>query len=116
LVERDWRFRLDDIDAAIADIEAIVLTRSDDALDKLEQTDRLLHRALKNAFAELGEAVKGLPASETNRHPHVPWRGLAGQRDIVVHAYFSVEPALLRQTVLDDFPPLKAALAVLRAG
>jgi uncharacterized protein with HEPN domain len=114
VVKRDDRVRrIADIRAAVEDIERIVLARTDDELDALETTERLLWRALKNAFAELGEAVKALPPADLASHPAVPWRALAGQRDIVVHAYFAVEMSLLRRTVTDDFPPLKAALDAL---
>jgi uncharacterized protein with HEPN domain len=44
-------------------------------------TDRLAYRAVKNALAELGEAVKALPEDVRKRNPEVDWKGFAGLRD-----------------------------------
>jgi len=39
----------------------------------------------------LGEAVKRLPEDLRDRHPHVPWRKVAGTRDYIAHGYDSVD-------------------------
>jgi uncharacterized protein with HEPN domain len=39
----------------------------------------------------LGEAVKRLPDELRNRHPHVPWKKIAGTRDYIAHGYDSVD-------------------------
>jgi uncharacterized protein with HEPN domain len=35
----------------------------------------------------MGEAVKRLSAEFQNQHPEVPWRDIAGMRDILTHYY-----------------------------
>ncbi len=35
----------------------------------------------------MGEAVKNLPYDLRNEHPEVPWRDIAGLKDIVIHQY-----------------------------
>jgi uncharacterized protein with HEPN domain len=39
----------------------------------------------------LGEAVKRLPDDLRNRHPHLPWKTIAGTRDYIAHGYDSVD-------------------------
>lgn len=34
-------------------------------------------------------------------------------RNVIVHAYFSVEPRIVWQTIQDDLPPVRIALAQL---
>lgn len=38
----------------------------------------------------IGEAVKNLPASFKVKHGEVPWKQMAGMRDVLIHEYFSV--------------------------
>ena len=39
----------------------------------------------------IGEAVKNLSPSFRTEHPDVPWKQIAGLRDILIHHYFGVD-------------------------
>ena len=39
----------------------------------------------------LGEASKGIPADIKSRAPNLNWKGIAGMRDRLIHAYFNVD-------------------------
>jgi len=39
----------------------------------------------------IGEAVKNLPREFKNKYPHIPWKEIAGTRDILIHHYFGVD-------------------------
>jgi uncharacterized protein with HEPN domain len=56
----------------------------------------------------IGEAVKNLPGSIRDQYPAVPWREIAGARDLLIHEYFRVDLALAWQMVKDDLPRLAA--------
>ncbi len=107
---RGTRERLEDIRDAAEDALAFAAGLDDAAFAALPTADRRTYRALKNALAEIGEAVKLLPPDLLARHPAVDWRGWAGLRDIVSHQYFSLELPRLRPTIRDELPALLAAV------
>jgi uncharacterized protein with HEPN domain len=107
---RGIRDRLGDIRAAAEDALAFTVGLDQATFADLQTADRRTYRALKNALAEIGEAVKLLPPELLARHPNVDWRGWAGLRDVVSHQYFSLESSRLRATVVDELPGLLQAI------
>jgi uncharacterized protein with HEPN domain len=110
LNRRSPRAWLDDISAAAHDAAAFAEGMDEPAFEALPSADPRTYRALKNALAEIGEAVKLLPADLLARHPGVDWRGWAGLRDIVSHQYFRLQTARLYITIREDIPPLLIAV------
>ena len=54
----------------------------------------------------IGEAVKRIPDSLREAHSDVPWREIAGARDVVVHEYFRLDLELVWEMVRSDVPQL----------
>lgn len=107
---RGTRERLEDVRAAAEDAIAFVGGLDEGAFAALPETDRRPYRALKNALAEIGEAVKLLPPDLLARHRGVDWRGWAGLRDVVAHQYFGLELPRLRPAIVDELPVLLDAV------
>jgi len=59
----------------------------------------------------IGEAVKNLPDELKKEHPEIPWRDIAGLRDIVVHQYFGLDLELIWDVVEKDIPDLKPRIS-----
>lgn len=62
----------------------------------------------------IGEAVKNLPDDLKREHPQIPWRDIAGLRDIVVHQYFGLDLELIWYVIKEDIPQLKPRILSVR--
>ena len=74
------------------------------------EADRRAVDAVLRNLEVIGEAVKGLPEELRPRHPEIPWRKIAGFRDVLIHACFRVDPDLVRDIVRHHVPALLAAV------
>ena len=70
------------------------LTSAED-LGKDERTLLAVIRCLE----VIGEAAKRIPLDLHRKHPGVPWRGMMGMRDKVIHGYFGVDAEVVWRTV-----------------
>lgn len=55
----------------------------------------------------IGEAVKSIPQDLKHKFPKIPWKEIAGMRDIIVHEYFKVDLLLTWEVTTKDIPKLK---------
>lgn len=56
----------------------------------------------------IGEATKQLSHDFRSAHPNIPWREIAGMRDILIHAYKKVKLDRVWYTATEDIPKLAA--------
>ena len=54
--------------------------------------------------------MKNIPKEIKNKYPEVPWKEIAGMRDILTHEYFGIDLELTWETVKKDIPRLKKNL------
>ena len=80
------------------------------------RTDLLVQSAVMRQLEIMGEATKRLSDGFREAHPGVPWRGLAGLRDVLIHAYDELDIEKVWQTVTRDVPALISKLEAIVAG
>jgi uncharacterized protein with HEPN domain len=69
--------------------------------------DRLLQDAIIRRFEIIGEATKRIPASVRELHPDVPWKYMAGFRDVLIHDYPEVVVDSVFTTAKEHIPRLR---------
>jgi uncharacterized protein with HEPN domain len=70
---------------------------------------RLIQDGVIRNLEVIGEATKNLSAELRASNPEVPWRQIAGMRDVLIHDYLKVNLARVWRTVVSDLPPLQEA-------
>lgn len=69
--------------------------------------DEKLKRAVAMTVINIGELVKNLSDEIRLQYSYIPWRAIAGMRDIAAHKYQTLRMEDVYHTVFSDFPPLK---------
>ncbi|MDE2093587.1 MAG: DUF86 domain-containing protein [Burkholderiales bacterium] len=106
--ERDDLFLGHVLDAAV-DIEAFTAEGR-----QAFMADRKTQSAVIRQLEIIGEAVKNLSVALTQSEPAIPWRQIAGARDRLIHAYFSVDLDAVWSMVEQDLPALRDGIQRLR--
>ncbi len=103
-------------DAALLDVLQAA-PRAEESLGHLELSaflaDAKTQSAVLHQLLILGEAVKRLSQPFRDAHPEIPWREIAGSRDVLIHAYDSVDLGGIWRAVTVDVPRLIASVAPL---
>lgn len=99
---RNWRDRIRDILAAIAEIQDF--TRGMD-YEAFKSDDKSI-RAVEMNFIIIGEAATQIPEEIEEQYSSIPWSLMRAMRNRIVHVYFQVDEKLMWDTVQNDLPPL----------
>lgn len=69
-------------------------------------SNEMLKRAVCMTVINIGELVKSLSSDIRQQYKTIPWREIAGFRDIAAHKYQTLHMEDVYKTVIDDFPVL----------
>ena len=100
--------------------DRVLLAHMRDCLDRiLEYTNaersrfdasRLVQDAVIRNLQTLAEASQRLSSEIKGTEPQIPWRELAGFRNVIVHGYLGVDLGAVWLVVEQDLPALTAAV------
>ena len=89
---------LNDINDSIIDISNFIANMTFEEFE----SDKKTQYAVVHCLEVIGEAVKKIPTDLRNQYPHIPWKEIAGMRDVIIHQYFSIDLDLLWETISKD--------------
>ena len=110
MTKRQLEELLPDILEAIEDIESFTKNVS---LEEFSSNKEKILAVIKS-IEIIGEAVKLIPQEIRDKNPQVPWKAIAGMRDMLVHEYWGIDINVVWETVQESLPTLKAEIVRIR--
>ncbi len=80
-----------------------------DGKDAFESSLLIQDGVIRN-FEIIGEATKKISLELKDHYANVPWRRIAGLRDVLVHDYMGVDLIEVWNIIVNDLPDLEVAL------
>ena len=105
-MQNDSKVYIDDILESIKKIEKYT---KDLDYKKFSENELIIDAVIRN-LEVIGEAVKNLPAELKDKYPDLPWRKIAGLRDILIHEYFGLDLSIIWDIVSNKIPELKSVV------
>ena len=102
-MSRSWRLFLGDIHEASDRILRYAEGKDLSAFS----ADEMAYDAVLRNLQIIGEAAKAIPEDVRQAHPEVDWKGMAGLRDVLAHAYFGLDDETLWDVVTTKVPQLR---------
>ena len=94
-----------------------------DAIEKIEAYTAVGHEAFIAApywqdavirqLEIVGEATKRISTDRRTQYPEVPWRRIAGLRDVLIHDYMGVDISAVWEITQQNIPALKQSVRLM---
>lgn len=105
-MNRDYRVYFDDI---IEAIEKVLKYTEGQNIEEFSADSKTVDAVIRN-FLIIGEAVKHIPEIIKEQNPEIPWRGMAGMRDKLVHEYYGIKYDVIWDTIINKLPNTKTLM------
>ena len=76
-------------------------------------TSRLIQDEVIRNLEVIGEATKNLSTELRDANPSIPWRQIAGMRDVLIHDYLKVNLVRVWRTVITDLTQLRDTIPII---
>ncbi len=84
----------------------------------MKEEEFFLNRQVQDAVIRrleiIGEAAKNIDEHFRNKYPDLPWKKIAGLRDVIAHEYFGVKLERIWEIVKTDLPELKQKISFIK--
>lgn len=100
---------INDILNSITEIEEFTKNMNFEAFFKDMKTRHAVVRSLEI----LGEATKNISQDLKDKNPKIPWKKMAGMRDILAHEYFGIDIKKVWEVKEKELPTLKSLIKTL---
>lgn len=97
-MKKDVRVYIDDVLECIDKVEEYTEGVSEEEFYENTQIQDAVIRRLEI----VGEAIKNRPVDFREQYPDIPWRKIAGMRDVLIHGYAGVNLLRVWRVVIDD--------------
>lgn len=71
------------------------------------ENNSIYQNAILTPVTQIGELVKKLPADFRTKYNQIPWKNIAGMRDIVVHNYETIDKVILWNVADEETDKIK---------
>ena len=75
--------------------------------------NRMIQDAVIRNFEVIGEATKRLSTEFREKYSEVPWRRIAGLRDVLIHDYLRIDLEEVWGIIQDYLPELKVKIQII---
>lgn len=95
--------------ASIIDSINKILEYTKDGQDAFLNNSMIQDAVIRN-LEILGEATKNITTDLRDSRPDIPWRKMAGLRDVLIHDYLGIDVYIVWNVVQDELPDLKVKI------
>jgi len=108
-MKRNLKLYLQDIWESTLAIEEYTQNLTEDEF----YSNRQVQDAIVRRLEIIGEAVKNIDDDFRNKYPQIPWKKIAGMRDIIAHEYFGVKLERVWDVLRKDLPDINQQMLLI---